>query len=261
MGASTITRREERTALASRSFVVRGNRVGVLLIHGFAGSIADLRYFGERLHAMNGYTVVGVRLAGHGLTTHDLDRSICEDWIASARSGLTALLAVTDEVAIVGESMGALIALRLSREHPAIRCVVCMSPAFSLPNERARSVVTRVSLPYVRWKKSWVDDARAQRGSLREVTTFSYRELTRLLDSERSSLSAVTVPVLALYADNDFIADPHSVEILQSSLPHTQVTVETIHESVHHLNESVDADGIARQLSDFIERHAHDGRR
>lgn len=260
MSASTTTRREVRTAPAARTFVIPGDRVGILLVHGFAGSIVDLRFFGERVHALLGSTVAGVRLAGHGLTTHDLDRTTFEDWVASARTSLTSLSAVTDRVVIVGESMGALIAFRLSREYATVRCVVCLSPALNLPNERARNVMTRVSPPEARWKKTWVDDARAERGSLKEVTTFSYRELTRLLESERASLAQVSVPVLAVYADNDFIADPRSAENLRSLMPHSKVTVEVVHESVHHLNESKDAERIAGVLSDYIKQRAYNGR-
>ena len=47
------------------------NGCGVLLVHGFLASPAEVRGFGERL-VSEGYTVIGVRLKGHGTSPWDL---------------------------------------------------------------------------------------------------------------------------------------------------------------------------------------------
>ncbi len=231
-----------------------GNDIGLLLLHGFAGSIYDLRVFGELLHTTGGYTVVGVRLAGHGMTIGDLHHTVADDWYAAARHGYHTLAQRTKHVVVIGESMGALIAFRLSRDYPKIRGVVCIAPALRMGNETLRDVVTRITPPTMRWKKTWVDDARAERGSLRAVTTQSYREFARVVETERASLKTVDVPVLALFAEGDFVTDPGSIEELKASLPEDRLKIHAVPVRSHHLSESDQVDALGTAIHEFVQR-------
>jgi len=67
-------------------FLLPGGRHGVLLIHGFTGLPAELRLLGEYLN-VRGFTVLAIRLAGHGTTVEDLSRMEHEDWMDSVRDG------------------------------------------------------------------------------------------------------------------------------------------------------------------------------
>ena len=61
-----------------QSYFFSGNETGCLLIHGFTSTPAELRELGELLHKV-GYTVLGVRLSGHGTTVEDLEKSNYKD--------------------------------------------------------------------------------------------------------------------------------------------------------------------------------------
>ena len=52
-------------------FFLPGGKRGVLLIHGFTGLPAEMLLLGQYLN-MRGYTVLGVRLAGHATTVEDM---------------------------------------------------------------------------------------------------------------------------------------------------------------------------------------------
>ena len=54
-----------------------GGKKGVLLIHGFTGLPAELLLMGEFLNKQ-GFTVLGVRLAGHGTTVEDMSHMTWE---------------------------------------------------------------------------------------------------------------------------------------------------------------------------------------
>lgn len=244
-------RGREKTAPLARPFLFRGGKTGVLLLHGFAGSIADLREFGKEL-STQGYTVLGVRLAGHGMSTRDLHNTVAEDWIASARNGLHRLCEICDRVVVLGESMGALLALRLSREDPRVRGAIVLAPAFRLKGERLRKFASRIFPPSTRWRKSWVDDERAARGSLRAITTASYRELMRIVETERQKLKDISVPVLAIFSSKDFVTDQYSREILHKALPNERVRTVMIDEPIHHINEAKDRERLFRVMSDFV---------
>jgi len=55
------------------SFLFRGGRIGCLLVHGYTASAEEMLPLGEFL-VKQGYTVLGVRLAGHGTHPADLSR-------------------------------------------------------------------------------------------------------------------------------------------------------------------------------------------
>ncbi len=112
---------------------VVGSDVGVLLLHGYTGSPWELRPLADHL-IERGYSVAMPVLAGHGTAVADLEFTAWNDWLASAGSALTWLQARTQEVHIVGLSMGALLALVLARSaaRGSPRSLTLMAPALTL---------------------------------------------------------------------------------------------------------------------------------
>lgn len=98
-------------------FQFEGGRDGVLLIHGLTGTPTEMRILGKGLNRA-GFTVVGVRLAGHCGTEEDLLATTWEDWYASVEAAAEELRGRVDRVFVAGLSMGALLALRLAAIRP-----------------------------------------------------------------------------------------------------------------------------------------------
>ncbi|HEB80107.1 MAG TPA: alpha/beta fold hydrolase, partial [Rhodospirillales bacterium] len=90
---------------------------GVVMVHGFLASPAELRPFAEKL-VMAGHPVIGVRLAGHGTSPWDLRERQWSEWLDSVRRGFSIMTAFAEKVAIVGFSTGGALALRLASEEP-----------------------------------------------------------------------------------------------------------------------------------------------
>ena len=77
------------------------NEIGVVLIHGFLASPAQVRGFGKKL-ARHGYTVLGVRLKGHGTSPWDLRERSWEDWFESVSRGYETMSTLTKRIFVVG---------------------------------------------------------------------------------------------------------------------------------------------------------------
>ena len=77
--------------------------VGVVLVHGFLASPAELRDLGEHLHA-DGVPIYGVRLKGHGTSPWDLREQAFEDWLASTVRGISIMQGLCERVVAVGFS-------------------------------------------------------------------------------------------------------------------------------------------------------------
>jgi carboxylesterase len=79
--------------------------VGVLLVHGFTGSPASMRPWGEFLNS-KGYTVRVPLLPGHGTKVENLNKTKWDEWPAKITFELNELQKTCDTIFLVGLSMG-----------------------------------------------------------------------------------------------------------------------------------------------------------
>ena len=116
-------------------FFLPGSGAGVsaLLIHGLTGTPYEMRYLGEQL-AVRGVRVRGVKLAGHAGTPEELGETGYDNWYESVVKGLEELRQLGEPIIVVGLSMGAVLAARLTADQgESIAGVVMLAPAFFLP--------------------------------------------------------------------------------------------------------------------------------
>lgn len=100
---------------------------GVLLIHGFSGSPAEMRGLGERL-ARDGHRVLGVQLAGHTGNPAALLGSTWRGWLASAETGFERLQSQCTDVYTCGFSLGGALATLLASRRRVQRLVLLATP-------------------------------------------------------------------------------------------------------------------------------------
>lgn len=96
----------------------RTGATGVLLLHGLAGTPAELRFLANRLSA-NGIEVSTPTLFGLAGNTDISDLSRWPDWLNEARKAYDKLAVSCDRVYVGGLSAGAVLALKLAAEAPA----------------------------------------------------------------------------------------------------------------------------------------------
>ncbi len=114
------------------SYYIRGNRVGVLLLHGLAGTPAEMRYVANGM-ARAGYTVHCPQLAGHCGTEEDIKKATWQEWYASAESALFEIRKDCDMVIVGGLSTGAVLALLLAARNPKdVHGTALFAPTFWL---------------------------------------------------------------------------------------------------------------------------------
>ncbi|MBL0922056.1 MAG: alpha/beta hydrolase [Phycisphaerales bacterium] len=86
---------------------------GALLLHGLSDSPYSLRAIGERLHK-EGYTVIGLRIPGHGTCPAALAEARWQDWAAAVRiamRGLRDKVPSSSPLVLVGFSNGGALAV------------------------------------------------------------------------------------------------------------------------------------------------------
>lgn len=118
-----------------------GDAGGVLLIHGFPGSPAEVRRIGETM-AAHGWRARGILLPGFGPDIPNLNLRRRTDWVRAAQAAWDELRATYQPAAMLGYSMGAAVALNL-RIAPQDRLVLA-APFWRLPG------IIPVLLPLIR---------------------------------------------------------------------------------------------------------------
>ncbi|MEP7134259.1 MAG: alpha/beta fold hydrolase, partial [Chloroflexota bacterium] len=195
-----------------------------LLIHGFTGTPKEMRWMGEYLNRQ-GFTCLGVRLAGHATTPEDMIASRWTDWTASVEDAYSLLLGVTDNIYLMGLSMGGILSLLMSTRLD-VRGVVAMSTPYKLPGDpRLRhiewisKIVTYMpkgtDAPGTGWfdKEAWQEHISYPMNPVRSIG-----ELNKLLGQMRGALPRVKVPVLLIHSRDDKYVAPESMEMIYADL-------------------------------------------
>ncbi|MGR8921889.1 MAG: alpha/beta fold hydrolase [Gammaproteobacteria bacterium] len=196
-------------------------RLGVVLVHGFLASPAEVREFGDKLRAA-GYRVVGVRLKGHGTSPWDLRDRSWRDWHEALERGRRIIAQYGEHHALVGFSTGGSLGLVSAAERPAGAAgVVAVCPPIKFRNRNMRFVpLMHGANRVVRWLSSY-EGVMPFRPNESEHPHINYRnmplrglyELTRLAGHLNRLLGQVELPTCIVQADEDRVVDPKSATI------------------------------------------------
>jgi carboxylesterase len=240
----------------AESLSVDGGTVGVLLSHGFTGSPASMRPWGQHL-AERGYTVRVPRLPGHGTRWQDLNAVGWDDWYGELESELSELRERCDRVAVCGLSMGGALALRLAELRPRdVDALVLVNPAVAMRNWRL------YLLPYLKYivpsmpgigndiKKPGTDEVGYSRTPLRAL-----HSMVRTLPAIQADLASVTAPLLVFRATEDHLVDATSVSIIREGVSSAIAEYVTLDDSYHVATLDFDAPLIFERSAEFITEH------
>ena len=182
----------------------------VLLLHGFNDTPQSVGYLATALHAA-GWTVRAPLLPGHGRDLLAMSSGRATSWLDGARRAYDALRATHDTVVLVGQSMGAALAVQLAVEPPEPPALVLLAPFIGVPPRLslkfAASRIPQAAIPYrvsTGGELSIHDpDARDQALGTGVVTARVLHELQKVARRAEAVLPDVRSPVLYLQSVED----------------------------------------------------------
>jgi carboxylesterase len=242
-------------------FFFPGSRTGCLLIHGFTGAPKEMRQLGEYLRE-KGYTVLGIRLAGHATRPEDMIASSWTDWTASVEDGYHLLHGAVDRVYLIGLSMGGALSLLMSARLD-VKGVVAISSPYQLAADWRMNFTEWIGKfqPYLPKSKGapsegWFDiDAWRQHVSYSENPIRSIGQLHDLLAELRLALSQVHVPVLLIHSQDDRYVPPQNMELTFAALVNSpDKTKQYITGSGHVATEDASRQQVFEMVNEFIGR-------
>ncbi len=232
-----------------------GQRVGVLLVHGFTGSPRSMRPWGEYL-ADQGFGVAIPRLPGHGTTWQELSRTTWEDWYGEADRAFEKLRANCDQVVVGGLSMGGAIDLRLAEVRGSeVAGLVLVNPGLTHPSplQHARHVVKHL-VPSVGAIKNDIKKPGQDEGAYDRTPT---RAAASMFDAWKvviADLPRVTQPLLMFRSSVDHVVPPSSGRHVMGSVSSRDLTERILDNSYHVATLDNDAPMIFSESAQFVRR-------
>ncbi len=260
---------QQETATAdSRPYLLLPNgqtrfACGVLLVHGFLASPAELRELGDKLSAL-GYAVMGVRLSGHGTSPHELQKRTWSDWLASVRRGYEILSPFCEQVIIVGFSTGGALSAIHAANHPEKLAGLVLA---ATPLKFRNRNLMFVPLLYGANKlMGWMPSAQellSFRPNDSEHPDINYRnipigglhQLRQAVAEMQRRLPDLECPTLVLQGDGDQVVDPASASMIRRlAAKATEIDVQMVTSGRHGIV-TEDIDNTQNRIIDFITDH------
>jgi len=242
-------------SIPARPELTGGRRVGVLLSHGFTGSPASIRPWGEHLGAQ-GYGVHVPRLPGHATTWRELNTLTWDDWYGETARVFDQLCLDHDAVVVGGLSMGGALALRVAADHPdRVAGVVLVNAAVATHrwDVRLLPVLKYVvpSLPGIG------DDIKKPGGNEYCYDRTPLKAIHSLMRAWRpliEDLPRVTAPLLYFRSAEDHVVDGASQPIITGRVSSSEIIERTLPESYHVATLDNDAEQIFEESAEFVHR-------
>lgn len=181
----------------------------ILLVHGFSASPREMRPLGQYLQNQ-GFSVLGVRLPGHGTNPADLASRRAEEWLETVEVGYQQLVQQYSQVSALGLSTGALLVLKLALRQSIDRLIL-ISPFLKL--KHPLTPYAALLYRFIPYSKKLIDPAEQpfyyDKRPLKGIA-----QINRLRRELRNRLGEIKVPTLVLAAAGDQTIAPDSAKEL-----------------------------------------------
>ncbi|MDR7149404.1 carboxylesterase [Hydrogenophaga palleronii] len=234
-------------------FFFAGNDIGVLVSHGFTGTPQSMRYLGEQIHAA-GYTVMGPRLAGHGVSPAAMAKTGAADWIASIEEAMNQLRQTCKQIYMVGLSMGGTLTLYTAAKHPGvIQGAVTINAVVRVGSPGMAAVAyDRTAPDTVPGIGSDIKAPDVEELAYKEVPVTAFREAYALAAVTHDLLPTIACPALVITAREDHVVDPTNGPLIAQRLGSSRIELSWLDDSYHVATLDNDKLRIAQQVVAFI---------
>lgn len=218
----------------AQPFRLTGNDIGVVIIHGYGGSIGDYRTIAEQLHEF-GYTVLGVRLAGHGQDQPALRASTIKDCQQSVAAAVTDMRTTCRHIFLMGSSYGGVLSLDYAARDPDLAGMILVNTALSYSGAGVfQGIILRLLRLFTPdYPKRGLSEKSKQEA--KTVGSASAWPISGILATSRFArhevipkLPTIHVPALIIHSQDDPIVGSENSEKLATLLGSTSKKIVTI---------------------------------
>ncbi len=233
----------------------------VLLLHGFGDTPESLAGLAHALHA-RGWTVRVPLLPGHGRTIAEFEASSANSWQACAEEAYGALRASGCTVSLVGQSMGAALAVRVAAAHLETPAMVLLAPLLSLSSALVQGArwwwLVRIARPLLESadERSILDPEARQRARGPGVLPVRLvPQLVALVRAACADLPRVMAPVRVVQSREDNRVTPAGTEAALRTIGSTTVDMIWRSGAGHVVSVDYGHEQVWTLVGEWLERH------
>jgi carboxylesterase len=220
-------------------YTMHAGSIGCLVLHGFMGSPVSTRPLATFLHE-KGITVHCPLLPGHGEYPSKFNKIPKEAWIDEVEEALAYIRTLSDEVILIGHSMGTVLGAHLVTKFGDFKGQIMLAPVLDVPDQRIRLLrFARYVMPWFyplksRRLRSMVNErildfdpdidlddpeVQARLPRMTRVPTSGMDEMRQVLDMGRDLWPQLDLPVLIFQGELDPAASPENAKKIFDMLP------------------------------------------
>lgn len=236
-------------------FFYPAGETGLLLVHGFTGSPADLRPMGDYFRK-RGISVHAPLLKGHGTRPEELAETTWIDWRESVLQAYDRLCreAGVRRVFAAGLSMGGLLVLDLARQRPLDGVISMCAPIWLRDRRAFLAPFLRFFMPYLPRKEEKPPHIEKHLVPYDRMPLVSVGHLLRLIRHVRRRLSEITVPALVVQSEKDETIDPSSARYILNHLGSRDKELKSYANSSHIITLDREREQLFTDVENFIRR-------
>lgn len=236
------------------AFTYEGGKRGLLLVHGFTGSTAEMQPMGRYFQRL-GYTVHAPLLAGHGTSPEDMARTRWPDWWQSALDAYDTLQqAGCHTIAVAGLSMGGLLTLRLAH-HRDVAGAISLNAPIEVRDKRIRwARYARYIKPYIPRRGKKPDHIEAGIIPYERDPVACIASLWDLIGTVKKELHHVTVPTLVIQAEQDETIEPASADYIYEQIRSDYKEIQRYAKSGHIITLDKERERVFADTAAFLDR-------
>ncbi|KKI90473.1 monoacylglycerol lipase [Bacillus sp. SA1-12] len=236
----------------AEEFYIKGNKVGLLLSHGFMGTPQSVHFLGEKWSEL-GYTVYAPRLKGHGTHYKDLEHSTHMDWFSDLEKGYLHLKEHCTTIFIIGQSMGGTLALWLANKYKDIRGLVLINPALTVPNYD--QWIGKSSPRYLSESAPDIKSKGIREITYNKVPIQSIHELQTLMGKTPKILPNITNSILCFKSAEDHVVPPQNTDYILVNIASAKKEAVILYHSYHVASMDHDKEKIIMKTHTFIQKN------
>jgi carboxylesterase len=216
------------------------SKPAVLVCHGFTAAPRTVEYIAPYLERAGLPYAIPI-LRGHATKYSDLEGVRWSDWVADGLQAFDALRAQHGRVAVVGHSMGGLVAAHIAAERE-LDSLTLVAPAFKFANPLSRFV--GLLAPFVKvWKgdgpnlfdADLLEQVRQNPVTYDRFPTAAFGELYRMAGLTPRVLERVTARALVIHSLHDEVIPPAAADLALERLGSAEKRIRWFERSRHEM--------------------------
>jgi carboxylesterase len=234
-----------------------GNKIGVLVSHGYTGCPQSMRYIAEGL-ANEGFSVILPRLKGHGTSPADMAIATASDWTTDILTAYGWLKERCDRIFMTGLSMGGTLTLVAAGLNPGgFSGIIPINAAVSLNNPAFVGLALLAGMPpEVPGVGSDIKAPGVTELAYPVIPVPTVKELFALMKGADELLEHINCPALIFSSTEDHVVPPLNAAYILNKLASAEKRIVKLENSYHVATLDNDKDLILQESVAFIKAHS-----